>query len=654
MISPFERKLKSWKKAFTKPVAEQLLFPSLSPKSTHDSISTYSSADNDFSTASSPSSASYLNLMINKDKGPKIKPYIYTQCQTTTPNHKPSFNKRIGDNKCFICEELIQTKLATETILELQCGDYIHEQCFAVAINFKIDKLLQSSTFTASKSKLASLILPICNGKNCQNLPEPITLVDLEYLNQVLTKAITKSIEYDCLQLPSYLDHSLSEQESPLHPSRSPVSSPPSHFIETPNSTPPNPYRSSRFSRISTNNKNSNLDYTSSGQNSIASKPGSSIYNSSRLSNQSLTSSLSTPFENGQSSNSYQFQGLRSPIDFSRRRTRDESGLSYPSLASIRSPSPNPSVYTINDCIKMRDHHNIPLENLKDQLLEKLVSSCSKFKLNILIKLGNLRLADSLLVRSNDLENWKSQIVYLFDNSLVTFDSTYKHNIFDLDQSSFAIEKSVVKISNTLRNKDIMLNSDIPSIIEKWVVAFSDIGFTFPSDILTSSINLTIPFFNKSRSSDSTINIIPEVSSNGSSTKNSLRDADITIEVADKDSNMDGSKFLGDDAFRSNASTKTGESHPVTASISVYYDSDEDMINEIMQSLKMPNSQTLTQSDSCSRNSPGKYKDFQMEINETFPSPTLSGSFKNSNSDVESDSEFDSDEEKINAFLNQS
>lgn len=611
MHSSTKQKLRLLKQRFIKPQVEELRFPtSLSPMSTIDyTISLDSSPTPTSSSIRSPSIASGdsaadkgLMDLIYKDKGPKIKPYIYSQVQQQSQSLASKFNKNIGSHKCFICEELIQSTLINESILELECGDYIHEQCFQISVDYKIDGLLKASTFTVNKSKLSDMILPVCQGTNCRNMDLKISLIDSDYLNDTLTNAIAKSIEYDKLHLHSDSSSDSSSSISAFSQQTTPPSQSPSVF--------PTP---------------------KSQRNSV------SRQNSTRISRRISTSN---PLNLNAQAN-YNINGLKSPIDLPFRITRGESMVSFPSASSMRSPSPNPSVTTMTEFIKIKDHDAIPLESLKDQLLQKL-TTCTPLKLNTLIKLGNLRLADKLLVRYEETGPWETRIIYLFKNFLVILDPSHELQLIDLNIFSFFIEGLAVKIFDFGSQKNVWLNAEVPSIVEKWVVGLSDFEFTFPSEFLTSTIRLDKPLFSKSRMSDSTINIIKEVPSNPSSSGTLSR--------------------AGDRGSASNTS-------------SMYYDSDEEMINDIMRTLDIPDlpPPTIERSsldhsifdcpsldhsiEQPSSAGTTKHKDIKMEINETFSPVVTTFDSKDFSlgalgaEDSDSSDEYDSDEFRIQSLL---
>lgn len=421
--SPRLRIKESFKKTFFKsPPVFDVGFPtSLSPIST---IETHNypkgrALSFDYSPTPTLSSNSSLNSAYSqspsgltwqdkKHKGPRIKPYIYTQSQQ--PHHS-KLNKRVGSHKCFICDELIQSKLDDENILELKCGDFVHEQCLKIQVIYNIDKSLTSGSFTANKEKLAQIILPVCEGKSCERFTDKIEFVDEEYFDSFLKLAISKSIDYD----RKIIDEGEMGTEE--------------HIFGNPFDL--SKHHDQRISIIPT-------------------------------------------------------QGLKPAIDLPLRLTRDESMFSYRS--SIQSTSPSPTLSTINTLdIKMAHHQLLPLEDLKDKLLQNLMSQCTKITLATLSGLGNLRLADSLLIKWGKIQNWDQKNCFLFNKYLVAVVNSSEFKVVDLHDFNISIENGWVKV---LGRECVWINSSSPLILEKWCIGLLDCSFNFPSEYLTSTLEV--------------------------------------------------------------------------------------------------------------------------------------------------------------------
>lgn len=544
----------TWRKKFSrdfKPIKESNFPSSLSPISTIGDGIGFShslSISSDLSMCSTTSSSSSMtsgdgDLMgsLSKSKGPKVKPYFYSHMQKM---QNSEYRKNLQKESCFICEEAISTKLAEESIIELVCGDYIHEQCLKISIDVTLKRMLESFCFTTDKSRLIILLYPNCNGVNCRDnqIKAPIELLDTHYNDQLLKSAIRMSIEHDKAQLRTSLYLNTDSLERSFGIKVEPVT--------------PAPIR----------------------------KP--SLRESKHF------------------------------LDKDIRNIKAESVVSYYSGPSLKSPSPCPSASTANNnTIQILNHKDLLLDDLKDELLQCLIASCDKFTLSTLLKLGNLRLADNLLTRSSELDKFSSKLVFLFEDYLIVVQSVSDFLMVPLKESLLCFENGVVLIVNN--TSTIWMNSPFPSIIEKWVVGLSDSTFDFPPAIITSTLDISNPAGMVSRLSDSTINIIEEVSS-GSSSKQHFNCA----------------------LSRSSINSFTNHEDLI---------SDNQMIRDIMETLNVKSFLFHASDDVVS-------------VNDSFyPEPDVDNvSSKSSchshtsldDTDFASDSEYDSDQEVIQRYIN--
>ncbi|WEJ93088.1 hypothetical protein PSN45_000549 [Yamadazyma tenuis] len=377
---------------------------------------------------------------------------------------------------------LIYTKLADENIIELRCGDFIHEQCLNVSVECSVNKSLESSTFTVSRSRLADLILPRCRGEYCEHLGSSnrVEFLDTSLHDRLLTSAIVKSMEYDRTQLMrgSYAIR----RDSAVLASFAAISSSgamghgagadlePRVGVANPGCAP--------VSRTSYVQSRSNYE------------PLPEVY-------------FNTP------------RNLGPPIDFPSHLDRVESWLSY--QTSVRSPSPSITESTANnDTIQMHAHKYISLEVLQDELLQHLLSNYSKITLTTLVKLGTLRLADMLQVRCLEEEDWTQATVYLFENYIVVLKSKENALVCEMANADISFENNLIRIHS--HDKSIWLKSNASSILEKWTVSFSDLSFAFPPEFLTSTLHMDGSSTNTRASVlDDSVNIFFERPSSGNS-----------------------------------------------------------------------------------------------------------------------------------------
>lgn len=447
-----QRFKRSWKKKFKGSISSnELVFPSsLSPMSTigdYSAVNLIESPNTSFFSGSSMTSTEtdYILETLSKPKGPKVQPFHYSQSQMQP---RTDSRRKLSNVKCFICGEAVTTKLADESIIELACGDFIHEHCLKISIDVALKRAFENFSFTTDRKRLATLLYPCCKGDNCNSntdLQKPVELLDSQYNEYLLKDAIKKSIEYDKKKL-----------------------------------------------RTSFYLKPDSLEKSFGIQLEPSTKPRESMHNTK-------VSSWDKPIRT---------------VD-SIRNIKASSFVSHFSDYSVKSPSPTPSISTTNnETIQISNHRNLLLDDLKDELLQVLLTSCVKFTLSTLIKLGNLRLADTLLTRSNELDKFTTKLVFLFQDYLIVVQSDLDFSMIPLRESVLSFENGVVQIINN--NELICMNSPYPSIIEKWVVGLSDFTFDFPPAIITSTLDVSQPNGKILRFSDSTINIIEEVSSGNS------------------------------------------------------------------------------------------------------------------------------------------
>lgn len=97
---------------------------------------------------------------------------------------------------CFICQDTLDSKMDTERILTLECGDRIHSDCLDVNIECALDYAIEVGLLKQKQSsqKLKSLIFPVCEGKRCKDefKSSSASPIDEEYVSRILTNASLK------------------------------------------------------------------------------------------------------------------------------------------------------------------------------------------------------------------------------------------------------------------------------------------------------------------------------------------------------------------------------------------------------------------------------------------------------------------------------
>lgn len=174
---------------------------------------------------------------------------------------------------------------------------------------------------------------------------------------------------------------------------------------------------------------------------------------------------------------------------------------------------------------QISSYKNHTIDTVKNQFIRYLMESFSKLTYTQLIRFGSIRLIDKLSI-SMDSIKWQELVVALFDNYLVVFaDSPLLINMKNVSVN-LPVQSVVNLVSN---NTEIWLTSVMIKVIEKWVVAISDLSFDFPVELTSSTIEIKIELDSKKRqlpisptSSESTPTTVNGMSLAGSYT--SIRD----------------------------------------------------------------------------------------------------------------------------------
>lgn len=414
-------------------------------------------------------------------RGPQVKPFIFTQSHQATTN-RPDLGTR-----CLICDEYLQTKLLDEKIVDLKCGDFVHSECFQITINYEIELLTETSSLDSSSdhSTLIEQIFPKCTGSEClvRGVITPMLPMDDGYVDEIIVNALIAQQDHD------------------------------------------------------SKSKNGNLAALGSTLESNRNRDRKTRLQADNL---GTVSPLITPKLSKQLRPVFGTSISEPAIPIRPLKPRQRVSLIRESSIKTRSPSPNSSISTMNtETIKINNYKGVSIETLKDQFIQYLIDNCPQFSLSTLLKLGPLRLVDQLLVGTSSLKLFERKICYLFTNFLVIWTINGPYPIlFPLDPEKLSISthnESVLKLKTTDSGsyiKEILLNSEVDSIIEKWVVAVSDFYFCFPSDVLTSTIIL--PKYKKESSYIDEV-LFPKPSSrrNSSNTISSVKKSNSTIDVID-------------------------------------------------------------------------------------------------------------------------
>lgn len=336
----------------------------------------------------------------------------------------------IVNQVCFICQELLETKLVLEKLVSLQCGDCVHGECLQAAIDYSVARYLESGELlrTSNSPELRSILFPTCKGHVCTSarLVMPVYPIDEGLIESTVYDAIL-TLKLAKVNRQERLDEAATETK--LEPSN--TSSP----LNTPLTCQSSSYLQSRYF----------------------------IKEDQTLRPKSVVSELQPPRNHH----------LEVCYD-SRPVSQALSGIT-----------------TLTVSVRISEHERIPLEQLKNSFIKHMIDSCGIFDLSMLVALGPLRLVDRLLVSLNNCSYALSK-VYLFANFLIVWETNLPV-MFSLNDilSIGTPELSVVQfLLCDHAVTSVKLHSETASIIEKWGIAISDPGLIVPSDIFTSTLSI--------------------------------------------------------------------------------------------------------------------------------------------------------------------
>lgn len=148
--------------------------------------------------------------------------------------------------------------------------------------------------------------------------------------------------------------------------------------------------------------------------------------------------------------------------------------------------SSNTLVFTVDSTTpQILKNKSMPLDTLKNQYIEELMYNNDCISFTKLIKFGELRLVDRLIISLDEL-NWYSSMIYLFDECLLIpiGDESIEIN---MDEISFSLRSpAVVKLTDNSNQLVLLKAHDLP-IIEKWVIAITDRNYKFPLGLISST-----------------------------------------------------------------------------------------------------------------------------------------------------------------------
>lgn len=476
-------------------------------------------------------------------RGPKVLPYYHNKNQ----------KRNQANSKCFICQEYLHSKLIDEELVELKCGTYTHEQCILQVI------YVNDSMKCYCTNNCAHLLLP----KKDINMKSMMKVEfgndnkenDDNFFTKSTDKPLISSINLSALS--TTLKHNLKISSPSLKNSASSFVATPAKFLKL----------EGRFNDLRGINK------------PLPTLP----LRSPQIDDLWLSPTKSNPnlphFDN---SNTYRYSTSLPEIHDSIYDHKDPIPSRTASIARNKSIFLNRlSTSTIDSTTpQIHSYKNCSIDTVKNQFIRYLMDNNNQFTYTQLIKVGTLRLIDKLSI-SLDNSTWQDSTVALFGNHLVVFLDT--PIMMEMNKVNVELPvQSVVKLISP--DSKLWLTSVMIKVIEKWVVAISDLNFQFPVEFISSSIELTIePGKRKRQLPLSPLKSISSASSTirGLNLNNKLSPTDLKFNYYKIDNHLRKSPLEISSSHRSLAAS-------LSSDFDSDIDSDQDIINNILQKNSIP------------------------------------------------------------------
>lgn len=363
---------------------------------------------------------------------------------------------------CFICDDSLNSKMDSERILTLECGDKVHSECLDMNIECVLDYAIEVGVLKLSQapSKLKSVIFPICEGVRCKEefRKRPTSPIDDDYVEKTLSNATLK-IKLSAVNPDlgfADLDMKLTGQQA----------------VPRSSAFPPK-----------------QIQLQQKVQKHIP-KLCVSLTVGTRESLYFVRDSATLRPRSESISHNYNFQQLEARTNSSR--------ISFASTSSDLTSG----------------LENISLEELKSYFIQHFVNIHPRVDLVFVMSLGPLRLVDKLNVAIGN-DPFVSNTVYLFSEYIAIIKEGLQPMLFPLDERCIICtsESSVFQFSSKDPNIPVLqLHSEEDAIMEKWGIVVSDKLILIPvelftSTILTSQLNYTTF---KPTLADLGLNILPK------------------------------------------------------------------------------------------------------------------------------------------------
>lgn len=346
-----------------------------------------------------------LQLLPSKTiSGPRVKPYFTTSSRLEV---------NVNQETCFICKDVLETKLDSEKLVPLECGDCVHGDCLRANVDVLLEEALKKGEFTkfSSEQSIEGRIFPTCRGDCCTSskTSSPVVPKAKDMISDLMADVML-SVKLATMSTRS-----------------------PEIEIDTP--TP-----------------------------------------------------LVFGPENRISRHFFKDNQLLRPRSVATAYSPGSQALFNETLDSI-----NDAIFEESEILTDSDYNTQRLEEVKNHFIKHMMSRYTDFNLVVLVSLGSLRLVDRLQVAFED-GPYLEFIVYLFSNFIVLETEGPSPELFPLN-AEYTIttpETSVLQFKTSKGGvPTLRLNSEIDAVIEKWGIALSDSLLLLPTDVITSSIDLS-------------------------------------------------------------------------------------------------------------------------------------------------------------------
>lgn len=402
------------------------------------------------------------------------------------PRVKPYFNSALKPERkgaralCFICGDTLESRLETEKLVQLDCGDCIHGDCLKASVEILAEQQAGRLGKQAgiSEETVQATIFPLCKGPCCTLKPEPAAVqpLDQDVVQDIMTDvmlslkiaslrtsgpgaaAALPELEFSSFDVPEF---------APLAPRAPPTPRTPHNagsrrFLMQEAATP------RRFEGHREGGPviypDVNLSFSNIKKVDIAdfrmppdNLPEDSVIYNNRVSQYYVRDNL---LLRPRSTATQLSQEVSILLHFGKEY--DPPALTFP------------------------DNSKYSLEELRSLLVKHMLTLCPLFDLGCLVSLGPLRLVDRLSVAVGDTR-YALLTVYLFANYLVV-----AHGVpvlLALDSATIRTPETSLIHFESADLPPIRLWSVVDSIIEKWGIIVSDPLLLLPADLITSTLN---------------------------------------------------------------------------------------------------------------------------------------------------------------------